>query len=59
MINISLNHHSPIVRKEGEQLFITLFAKMNGSKIEQYLKNLKKNQMNELIDKAKKHCGFR
>jgi len=49
LINISLKHHSPTVRKEAEDFFTCLYSKMSDQKLESLLKV--KNQ--KLVDQAK------
>ena len=59
IINISLKHHTPQVRREAEQCFITLYSKLGDSGIEHQLNGHKKQFVIDLVDKAKQNCGIR
>lgn len=57
IINASLRHHTPAVRKEAELLFIELYKTMKIN-IEVLLKDQKPQVIEKLIDTAKKEAGI-
>ena len=59
VINISLKHHTPTVRREAEQCFITLYSKLGNNGIEHQLTGHKKQFIQDIVDKAKAKCGIR
>jgi hypothetical protein len=59
LINVSLSHHSPSVRKEAENFFISLYSKLADQNLESLLVKYKKSAMTALLDKTKKKCGMR
>lgn len=57
IVNESLRHHTPSVRKEAEQLFIELYKTMSYG-IENMLKDQKPQVIDKLIKTAKKESGI-
>ena len=56
IINASLKHHTPGVRKEAEKLFIEMYKTL-GSSLEKLLVNQKQAVVDKLIKEAKKENG--
>lgn len=56
IINASLKHHTPAVRKEAENFFIELYKTL-GSSIEALLVDQKQTLVDQLIKNAKKESG--
>jgi ankyrin repeat protein len=57
IVNASLKHHTPSVRKEAEVLFIELYRTL-GHGIEKMLVDQKQAVTDKLITNAKKECGI-